>query len=95
MAEIPGLEIHHLETLTEASVTGAKPESPIDRAAVAIRVQGKRLSTAIGLGDPIVLAQAIAAGGFIALGAVCWRFWNVILAVILFLMVFKPGGPRF
>jgi carbon-monoxide dehydrogenase large subunit len=24
MAEIPGLEIHHLETLTEASVTGAK-----------------------------------------------------------------------
>ena len=24
MAEIPGLEIHHLETMTEASVTGAK-----------------------------------------------------------------------
>jgi hypothetical protein len=53
---------------------------PIDRAAVAVRSSGKRLAVALGLDDPIVLAQAIAACGFIALAAVCWRFWNVILA---------------
>jgi len=52
----------------------------IDRAIGQLRLRVRRLSTLVGLNDPIVLAQAIAACGLIALAAVCWRFWNVILA---------------
>jgi hypothetical protein len=39
-----------------------------------------RLGARLGLDDPLVLAQAVAAAGFVLLGAILWRYWGFILA---------------
>jgi hypothetical protein len=63
---------------------------PIDRLVEYGRARLRRLISAAGFDDPIVLAQAIAALGAVALSVVMWKYWDLFNACVRMITISPP-----
>jgi serine/threonine protein kinase len=64
----------------------------IDRLLTTSRTQARRFTVNVGLDDPTVAAQALAAVGVLAMAGVVWWFRDLIFACLLFINDASPAG---
>jgi len=65
----------------------------VEQLVTSSKTQGERLGVRLGLRDPVVLGQAVAACGLVALAAILWFCWDVLNAVTIVAPV-KPDLAR-